>query len=104
MNSNREFIHGKIREFIRKYYLNKLLKGAILFVIITLLVFIAYAVLEYFSYFNSTSAPHSSSPTSPSSVPLSSPTSPSRWPNCWEWASSSPTNKSLKSSANISRK
>lgn len=54
MNSNREFIHGKIREFIRKYYLNKLLKGAILFVIITLLVFIAYAVLEYFSYFNST--------------------------------------------------
>src|SRR5574344_474750 len=54
MNNNQEFINRKIKEFVRKYYLNKLLKGAILFILITLLVFIVYAVMEYFSYFSST--------------------------------------------------
>lgn len=52
--NNQELIKNKIKDFVRKYYLNKLLRGAILFVIITLLTFIIYAVLEYFSYFNST--------------------------------------------------
>ena len=54
MNSGIAYIHEKVREFVRKYYLNQLLRGALLFIFITLLVFITYAVLEYFSYFNST--------------------------------------------------
>lgn len=54
MNNNQEFIKQKIKEFVRKYYLNKLFRGAILFVFITLLVFIIYSLLEYFSYFSTT--------------------------------------------------
>lgn len=54
MSNNQEFIKQKIREFVRKYYLNRLLRGGMIFLIITLMVFIIYAVLEYFSYFNST--------------------------------------------------
>lgn len=54
MTNNQEIIRQKIREFVHKYYLNKLLRGALIFVIITLMVFITYALLEYFSYFNST--------------------------------------------------
>ena len=45
MNNNQEFIRQKIKEFVRKYYLNKLLRGAIFFVFITLLVFIVMAAL-----------------------------------------------------------
>ena len=52
--NNETFIQEKVREFVRKYYANKLLRGALLFVFITLMVFITYAVLEYFSYFNGT--------------------------------------------------
>ena len=48
MNTNQKLIHDKIKEFIKKYYLNKLYKGTIFFVMITLLTFIVYAVLEYF--------------------------------------------------------
>lgn len=54
MTTNQAYINEKVREFVRKFYLNKLLRGALLFLLITLLVFIIYAVLEYFSYFNST--------------------------------------------------
>ena len=54
MTENRNFIHQKIKEFIRKYYLNKLYKGALVFVMITMGVFIAFALMEYFSYLNST--------------------------------------------------
>jgi hypothetical protein len=53
MTENRIFIHQKIKEFVRKYYLNKLYKGALIFVMITVGVFIALALLEYFSYLNS---------------------------------------------------
>ena len=49
---NNSIIKNKIHEFIRKYYLNELCKGALLFLIITLMVFIVYALLEYFSFFN----------------------------------------------------
>jgi len=52
INSNQSLIHDKLRAFIRKFYLNKLYKGAVFFVIITLLTYIVYSVLEYFSYFN----------------------------------------------------
>ncbi|MCL1850804.1 MAG: hypothetical protein FWF70_05310 [Bacteroidetes bacterium] len=54
MTDNRTYIHQKIKEFVRKYYLNKLYKGALLFVMITVGVFIAFVLLEYFSYLNST--------------------------------------------------
>jgi len=54
MTENRNFIHQKINEFVRKYYLNKLYKGALVFVMITMGVFIVFALLEYFSYLNST--------------------------------------------------
>ena len=54
MTENRNYIHQKIKEFVQKYYLNKLYKGALLFVMITLGVFILLALLEYFSYLNST--------------------------------------------------
>lgn len=54
MNDNQLFINKKIRDFARKYYLNKLYKGAIFFVMISLVTFIFYSVLEYYSYFNTT--------------------------------------------------
>ena len=54
MTENRIFIHQRIKDFIRKYYLNKLYKGALIFVMITTGVFIVFALLEYFSYLNST--------------------------------------------------
>lgn len=54
MTNNEEIIRQKIKEFVRKYYLNRLLRGALIFIIITLMVFITYALLEYFSYFNTT--------------------------------------------------
>ncbi|MCL2167601.1 MAG: hypothetical protein FWH59_00570 [Lentimicrobiaceae bacterium] len=54
MTTNRIFIHQKIKEFTQKYYLNKLYKGALVFVLITMGVFIAFTLLEYFSYLNST--------------------------------------------------
>jgi hypothetical protein len=54
MTENRIFIHQKIKEFIRKYYLNKLYKGALVFVMITVGAFIVFTLLEYFSYLNST--------------------------------------------------
>ncbi|MCL2291103.1 MAG: hypothetical protein FWC34_10475 [Bacteroidetes bacterium] len=54
MTENRIFIHQKIKDFVRKYYLNKLYKGALIFVMITTGVFIAFTLLEYFSYLNST--------------------------------------------------
>jgi len=53
MTENRIFIHQKITHFIRKYYLNKLYKGLLFFVIISVGVFVAFALLEYFSYLNS---------------------------------------------------
>ena len=54
MTENRIFIHQKIKEFVQKYYLNKLYRGALVFVMTTVGVFIAFALLEYFSYLNST--------------------------------------------------
>lgn len=48
--NNQQLIDQKLREFAKKYYLNKLYRGGIFFVIITLLTFITYSVFEYFSY------------------------------------------------------
>lgn len=49
-DSNQQLIDKKLREFAQKYYLNKLYRGGIFFVIITLVTFITYSVFEYFSY------------------------------------------------------
>jgi hypothetical protein len=54
MTENRTFIHQKIKEFVQKYYLNKLYKGLLLFVMITVGTFLVFTLLEYFSYLNST--------------------------------------------------
>ena len=53
MISNQTIIKNKIREFIKKYYINQLYKGALIFLFITFLVFIAYAFLEYYAFLNS---------------------------------------------------
>ena len=55
MTENRTYIHQKIKAFIQKYYLNKLYKGAMIFVLITLGTFLIFTLLEYFSYLNTTS-------------------------------------------------
>jgi hypothetical protein len=53
MKNNQNIISQRVNEFVRKYYLNKLYKGGIFFVAISLIAFISYALLEYFSFFNS---------------------------------------------------
>ena len=53
MNKDNQLIlQEKVRQFVKKYYLNKLYKGAIFFVLIVLSVFILYSLFEYFSYSN----------------------------------------------------
>ncbi len=52
--NNYNSLLNKIEEFIRKYYLNEILKGFILFFAATLLIFFSAALLEYFGQFNST--------------------------------------------------
>ncbi len=53
-NTNQEILQNKIRQFVKKYYLNELYKGMIFFVLIVLSVFILFSVFEYFSYSNTT--------------------------------------------------
>lgn len=53
MNSdNQNILKDKIKEFIRKYYLNRLYKGIVFFVIIMLGTYIAFSLFEYYSYSN----------------------------------------------------
>lgn len=51
-SSKIELLNSKIRQFLKKYYLDKLYKGIILFVIVLLATFIAFSLFEYFSYSN----------------------------------------------------
>ena len=51
-SSKIQILNDKIRQFLRKYYLNKLCKGVVFFVIILLATFIAFSLFEYFSYSN----------------------------------------------------
>lgn len=51
-SSKIQILNDKIRQFLKKYYLNKLYKGIIFFVIILLATFIAFSLFEYFSYSN----------------------------------------------------
>ncbi len=52
-SSKIQILNDKIRNFLRKYYLDKMYKGIIIFVIILLATFIAFSLFEYFSYSNS---------------------------------------------------
>lgn len=55
MNSeNQRILQDKLRQFVKKYYLNELYKGIIFFVLIVLSVFILLSLFEYFSYSNTT--------------------------------------------------
>lgn len=51
-SSKIQILNSKIRNFLKKYYLNKLYKGIAFFVIILLVTFIAFSLFEYFSYSN----------------------------------------------------
>lgn len=51
-SSKIQILNDKIRQFLKKYYLNKLYKGIVFFVIILLATFIAFSLFEYFSYSN----------------------------------------------------
>ena len=53
-SSNQQILQDKIRQFVKKYYLNELYKGIVFFVLIVLSVFILYSIFEYFSYSNTT--------------------------------------------------
>lgn len=52
LNSNRQLLQEKIRQFVKKYYQNELYKGIVFFVLIVLSAFIAFSLFEYFSYSN----------------------------------------------------
>ena len=51
MQENNTELISKIKEFGRKYQLNKLYKGFLIFLFVSILAFLIYALLEYFSYF-----------------------------------------------------
>ncbi|MCQ2285769.1 MAG: hypothetical protein MJZ76_02710 [Bacteroidales bacterium] len=51
MQTNNTELINKIKDFGRKYQLNILYKGALIFLFITILAFLIYVILEYFSYF-----------------------------------------------------
>ncbi|KQC32371.1 glutamyl-tRNA synthetase [Nonlabens sp. YIK11] len=50
--TNFQIIEQKLNRFIRKYYVNELIRGVILFLAIGLLYFITVAVVEYFFWLN----------------------------------------------------
>lgn len=53
MQNSNELIE-KIKDFGRKYQLNILYRGALIFIFISILAFLIYVLLEYFSYFTPT--------------------------------------------------
>ncbi|MEE4177216.1 MAG: hypothetical protein V2I46_06870 [Bacteroides sp.] len=53
MAANFEILLDKLDQFIRRYYLNLLIKGALLFGAGFLLIFLVFSLLEYFGYFGS---------------------------------------------------
>lgn len=52
--SNYQLLIKKLDEFIRKFYVNQILRGTILFFGLALALFVAIVLLEYFGKFNST--------------------------------------------------
>lgn len=51
-NSNYNQLIEKLDQFIRKYYVNKLIKGSLYTIAIVLGVFLVFSVLEYYFYFD----------------------------------------------------
>ena len=51
---NFQIIQAKLEEFIKRYYINELLKGTILFFAIGLLYFMATVFIEYVLWLNTT--------------------------------------------------
>ena len=51
--NNQKILKEKISLFVKKYYLNKLYKGILLFLFITISVFLLITISEYFSFFSS---------------------------------------------------
>lgn len=49
-SSKIQILNDKIRHFLKKYYQNMLYKGIIFFVVILLLIFVAFSLFEYFSF------------------------------------------------------
>src|SRR5690606_3640990 len=49
--ANYSLLIEKLDQFIRKYYLNQLIKGSLYFLGLVLFLFIAFNVLEYYFYF-----------------------------------------------------
>ena len=54
MSNNYNILIYKIDKFIRKYYLNELIKGVIYFIALGLIAFISVSLLEYFGNFGTT--------------------------------------------------
>lgn len=50
--SNYDLLIGKLDTFIRKYYINQLIKGALLSLGLILILFLAFNLLEHFYYFD----------------------------------------------------
>ncbi|MCK4638752.1 MAG: hypothetical protein KAT33_04980, partial [Bacteroidales bacterium] len=54
MNDNYYILVKKIDQFIRKYYLNQIIKGGIYCLAVIVLFYLLFTVIEYFAYFDST--------------------------------------------------
>ena len=54
MSANYEILLDKIEKFIRRYYLNLLIKGSLLFGAGFLILLVSISLLEFFRYFNTT--------------------------------------------------
>jgi len=52
-HDNYQLLINKLDQFIRKYYINKLIRGVLYSVGLILLLFLAMSLLEYYYYFNS---------------------------------------------------
>ncbi|MFZ1523672.1 MAG: DUF4175 domain-containing protein, partial [Saprospiraceae bacterium] len=51
-NSSYNQLIVKLDQFIRKYYINKLIKGSLITIAIVLAIFLSFTLLEYFFYFS----------------------------------------------------
>ena len=50
---SQQFLIGKIERFVRKFYLNRLIQGALIGAALWILFYLALNTLEYFSWFSS---------------------------------------------------
>ena len=52
-NNNFHLLLNKLDEFTRKYYVNQIIRGLILFLSLSFILFLSIVILEYFGEFNS---------------------------------------------------